>query len=214
MSGERFRVAHLAELDRVPLEDGIWRPVRRALGVSAFGINAYSSAEPGDPLIEEHDETTAGAGGHEELYLLQAGAATFVIDGERVELTAGSMVLIEPGVMRSAIGTEPETTVIVVGGRPGAALPPSPFEYWYSAIPASEAGDHERAYEIVAEGLEHYSEHGTIHYVLGCEAALGGRRDLAIEHLRTAFANDPRTRGWAEADSDLDSLRQDPDFPR
>lgn len=98
--------------------------------------------------------------------------------------------------------------------RPGAGLPPSPFEFWYAAIPASEAGDHERAYEIVAEGLEHYPEHGTLHYVLGCEAALSGRRAEALDHLRIGFANDPRARTWAESDSDLDALRGDPEFPR
>jgi tetratricopeptide (TPR) repeat protein len=103
--------------------------------------------------------------------------------------------------------------VVVIGGEPGAAMPPSPFEYWYSAIPAAEAGDHARAAEIVAEGLEHYPDHGTIHYALACELAMDGRGAEALEHLRVAFANDPRTRGWAESDSELDSLRDDPRWP-
>jgi tetratricopeptide (TPR) repeat protein len=115
--------------------------------------------------------------------------------------------------VRSAVASEPETTVFVFGGRPGAGLPPSPFEYWYAAIPAHDAGDHEGAYEILAEGLEHYPEHGTLHFALGCEAALSGRREEALEHLRTAFANDPRTRDWAKTESDLDGLRDDPEFP-
>jgi tetratricopeptide (TPR) repeat protein len=122
------------------------------------------------------------------------------------------MLVVEPGVERQAVATEAPATVLVLGGRPGAAMPPSPFEYWYSAVPASEAGDHDRAYEIVAEGLEHHPDHGTIHYVLGCERALAGRADEAIEHLRIAFERDPRTRGWAEDDEELESLRGDPRF--
>jgi len=36
-----------------------------------------------------------------------------------------------------------------------------------------------------------------------------GRREQALEHLRTAFANDPRTRDWAAEDEDLDPVRAD-----
>ncbi|MEO8092327.1 MAG: hypothetical protein ABI726_06435 [bacterium] len=208
-----FRFARLDELDRVPLEASLWRPVRRHLGVSAFGVNAYTADEPGQELIERHDETSPGAGGHEELYVVLTGRATFTIDAESVAAEAGSMLVIEPGVTRKAISAEPNTTVLVVGGEPGAALPPSPFEYWYAAIPAHEAGDHEGAYEVAAEGLEHWPEHGTLHYVLGCERALAGRREEALEHLRIAFANDPRTREWASEDGDLDSIRDDLELP-
>jgi mannose-6-phosphate isomerase-like protein (cupin superfamily) len=205
-----YRVASLDGLDRVPLQEGVWRPVRRALGATAFGVNAYSADEVGAPLIEEHDERSPGAGGHEELYVVLRGAAEFTVGGDPVHAPAGTMVLVEPAVMRSAVATEAGTTVLVVGGRPGAALPPSPFEYWYAAIPAHEAGDHERALAIVTEGLEHHPDHGTIHYAIACELALLGRRSDALEHLRTAFANDPRTRGWAAEEPDLDSLRNDP----
>jgi hypothetical protein len=207
-----FRLARLDELERVPLDAGWWRPVRRRLNVSAFGVNAYTADEPGQDLIERHDETSPGAGGHEELYVVLTGRASFTIDGETVDAEAGSMLAIEPGVTREASAAEPATTVLVIGGQPGAALPPSPFEYWYAAIPAHEAGDYDRAYEIAAEGLEHWPDHGTLHYVLGCERALAGHREGALGHLRTAFANDPRTREWAADDSDLDSIRDDPEF--
>jgi mannose-6-phosphate isomerase-like protein (cupin superfamily) len=205
-----YRVVDLDSLDSVPLEEGVWHPIRRALGVTAFGINAYSANEAGAPLIEEHDETSPGAGGHEELYFVVRGTATFEVGGDIVEAGPGTMILIEPAVRRKATATSDDAMVAVIGGREGAAMPPSPFEYWYAAIPAHEAGEHERAYEIAAEGLEHYPEHGTLHYALGCEAAMSGDRERALEHLRTAFANDPRTREWARSDSDLDGLRDDP----
>jgi tetratricopeptide (TPR) repeat protein len=205
-----YRVVDLDSLERVPLEEGIWRPVRRRLRVTAFGINAYSADDAGDSLIEEHDETSPGAGGHQELYLVARGTARFEIDGEPVDADEGTMILIEPGVRRKAIAASAGATVIVIGGRPGTAMPPSPFEYWYAAIPAHEAGDHRRAYEIAAEGLEHYPDHGSLHYALACELALLGDREQALGHLRTAFANDPRTRDWARDEADLDSLRGDP----
>jgi hypothetical protein len=208
-----YKVLALADLDRVPLEHGTWRPIRRSLGVTAFGINAYTANRAGDTLIEPHDETGPGAGGHEELYLTATGRATFTVAEQKVDAPSGTMLLIEPETRREALAAEDSTTVVVIGGRPGAAMPPSPFEYWYSAIPAAEAGDFERAYAIVAEGLEQWPNHGTMHYALGCYAARMGRRDQALEYLRIAFAEDPRTREWAASDSDLDAIRDDPGFP-
>jgi hypothetical protein len=205
-----YRVVDLGSLESVPLEEGVWHPIRRALGVTAFGVNAYGATEAGAPLIEEHDETSPGAGGHEELYFLVRGTATFEVGEDTVDAEAGTMILVEPATRRKATATSDDAMVLVIGGRPGSAMPPSPFEYWYAALPAHEAGEHQRAYEIAAEGLEHYPEHGTLHYALACEAALAGERERALEHLRTAFANDPRAREWARTESDLDGLRDDP----
>lgn len=213
MSAPGARWARLDELDRVPLEGAWWRPVRRRLGVTAFGVNAYTADATGDPLIEEHDERSPGAGGQQELYVVVAGRARFELDGEAVDAPAGTLIAVEPGTLRSATAAEAQTTVLVLGGPPGAALPPSPFEYWYSAIPAHEAGDHAAACETIAEGLEHYPDHGAIHYALACELSLIGRAEAAIEHLTAAFADDPRTREWALDDRDLDPIRERPDYP-
>lgn len=206
-------MTHLDQRERIPLDHGIWRPIRRALGVTAFGVNAYTADTEGDHLIEPHDETSSGAEGHQELYLTAAGRATFTVDDEEVDAPVGTLVLVEPGTRREAIAAADATTVIVIGGKPGGGMPPSPFEYWYSAIPAEERGDFDSAYEIAAEGLEQWPDHGTIHYALACYSARAGRREQALEHLRSAFANDPRTREWAVEDSDLDSIRDDPAFP-
>jgi tetratricopeptide (TPR) repeat protein len=208
-----LRIAHISELPRIPLDAGVFLPVRRQLGVTAFGVNAYTAAKPGDELVERHDETSVGAGRHEELYVVLTGRASFEVDGERVDAPAGTMLMVEPGIERFATAAEPDTTVLVVGGRPGSGLPVSPFEYWYAAIPAEQAGDYDRAYEIAAEGLKDYPDHGTLHYALACFSAGAGRREEALSHLRTAFERDPRTREWAKTDSDLEGLRDDPDYP-
>ncbi len=99
-----FHVAHLDELDRVAVAGTLWRPVRRTLGVTGFGVNAYTAAEPGDELIEPHDETSHGAGREEELYVVVTGEAVFEIDGERVDAPAGTMILVPVGTHRAGEG--------------------------------------------------------------------------------------------------------------
>ena len=53
-------LAHIDELDRIEMPDGfVWRPVRRRFCIRAFGVNAYSAAEPGAPIVEEHTESSS-----------------------------------------------------------------------------------------------------------------------------------------------------------
>jgi tetratricopeptide (TPR) repeat protein len=205
-----YSVLHLDDVDRIPLEDGVFRPVRRALGVTAFGVNAYTADAPGDRVIEIHDELSVGAGAHEELYFVAAGEAAFEIDGEQVTAPAGTMLLIAPGTRRGATAAAPGTTVLVIGAKPGAGLPVTPFEYWYLADPAYRAGDYARAYEITSEGLAEYPDHPSLNYQLACYQALAGNRNTAIEHLRIAYEKNPATREWAAGDDDLASVRDDP----
>jgi hypothetical protein len=186
-----------------------WLPLRRALGVTGFGIALWSAAAAGDPLIEPHDETTSGAGDpHEELYLVLDGRATFTVDGEEHDAPAGTCVLVEVGTMRSAVAAEPGTSVLALGGRPGAALPVSPFEHYYAAQPAYDAGDYDRAVEIASAGLADWPDHPAIHYQLACFHARAGRLDEARRSLDIAFAGDERTRAWAAEDEDLAALRE------
>ena len=197
-------VLALSELARYRLGDGMdYRPIRKAMGISAFGINAYTADE--GTVIEPHDELGSGSGGHEELYFVATGHATFELDGEEIDAPPGTIVFAQPEQHRSATAHAPDTTVLVIGGKPGIAGPPSPFEYWYLAI----GQEPERAYEIAAEGLEHYPENGGLHYNLACYAALAGRREDALRHIEIAFAVRPESREWAAQDSDLDSIRAD-----
>ena len=55
-------------------------------GSLPFGINAYTATEAGQDVVEEHNEERLG---HEELYVVVAGRATFVLDGEEMEVPAG-----------------------------------------------------------------------------------------------------------------------------
>ncbi len=183
-------------------------------GVTGFGVNAYTAAKAGEHVIEPHDETSPGAGREEELYFVATGAAEFEVGGERVEAPTGTMVLVPVGTHREATATEDETTVLVMGGPPGAALPVSPFEYWYAAQPAYDRGDYEEAIAIASEGLTDHPEHPTLHYQLACYNALGGHPEQALEHMRKAAEANPEMIEWASDDADLDSIRDDPSFPR
>jgi tetratricopeptide (TPR) repeat protein len=206
-------VARIEALDRIPLgEAGDWRPIRRALGITSVAVNAYTAAAAGDLVIEPHDELGPGSGHHEEVYIVLTGRATFTVAGEAIDAPPGTIVKVDVEDRREATAAEPDTTVLVLGGKPGAALPVSPFEHWYAADPAYQAGDYERAIAIASEGLADYPEHGTLHYQLACYEALAGHREAAIEHLEVAYANDPRAREWARGDEDLASIRDAPEF--
>jgi tetratricopeptide (TPR) repeat protein len=200
-------VLNLGDLDRIDMGELIYRPIRRAMGVSAFGINAYTAANAGDEVIEPHDEKGDGSGHHEELYIVMTGHAAFELDGESIDAPAGTIVFARPEQHRAATATVEETTILVIGGKPGAAGPPSPFEYWYLAEPAYRAKEYERAYAIASEGLEHYPDNSPLQYQLGCYAARAGRRDAAIEHVQRAFGLNPKAREWAKDDADLASIR-------
>jgi len=203
-------VLTLADLQTVDMGDLLYRPIRRALGVSAFGVNAYTGAQPGDQVIEDHDETGAGSGRHEELYVVLTGHAAFTLDGESIDAPVGTFVFAQPDQRRGATAVAANTTVVVIGGKPGTAGPASPFEYWYLAEPAYRAGDYEQAYAIAAEGLEPHPDNVPLHYQLGCYAALAGRREDALRHIGIAFEGDPaKTRKWAADDRDLDSIRDE-----
>jgi len=122
-------------------------------------------------------------------------------------------VFVPPGVHREAVAAAPDTTVFVIGGRPGAGMPVSPFEYWYAAEPAYEAGDWARAIGIASEGLEEWPHHPQIHYQLACYHARAGDREQALHHLRFAAERNPDALKHAATDPDFDGLRDDPHFP-
>ena len=86
-----MRTVRIGDIEPIPILDGEleWRPIRRTLGIEAFGINAYT-ANAGELVVEEHDETGAGAGHHEELYVVVTGRATFSVDGKSFDAPVGT----------------------------------------------------------------------------------------------------------------------------
>jgi tetratricopeptide (TPR) repeat protein len=209
------RVAHIDEIPFAPMADGAiaWHPVRRTLGIGAFGVNAYSAAVPGDALIEEHDELGPGAGRHEELYVVIRGHARFTVDGEPVDAPAGTLVFVpDPSSRRSAVAFAEHTAVLVVGGRPGEAYGPSPWEDAVLAAVYAQQGEEAMARGAVATALAAHPDNPRVLYNVACAEALIGEREAALEHLARAVAIEPEAGEWARDDRDFDAIRDDPRF--
>lgn len=214
MSG--WESVHLDELDVVPLADGlVWRPIRSRFDIRAFGVNAYESEESGRLIVEEHDEASGGAGGHEELYVVVRGRARFTIGGEPVDAPAGTLLFIrDPNLRRSAVSDESGTLVLAIGGERGRAFEVSAWESYFGALPDLRAGRFEEAIAKIEAGLRERPNHPSLLYNLACAEAQAGRREEAVAHLNSALAQDPSFERSIASDPDLDSLRDHPAFPK
>jgi tetratricopeptide (TPR) repeat protein len=209
-----WEVAHVDELDAIPVAGVVWHPVRRRFDVRAFGVNAYTAERAGEHVVEDHDESGSGAGGHEELYVVLRGHATFTVDGETRPAPAGTLVFVrDPALRRSAVADEEGTVVLAVGGEPGRAYEVSPWEHYFAASPAIGRGDWDEAIAIVAPGLEQYPDNPSMLYNLACFESQAGRKADALEHLRRAVALDPKLGDRAARDADFEPIRDEPGFP-
>jgi hypothetical protein len=205
-----MKILKLEEIEGIPVFGSlVWKPVRRPLGVTAFGINAYTAVNAGDEVVEEHTEEQLG---HEEIYFVHTGRAVFTVDGEEVDAPAGTIVYLEDvSQRRHAIAKEAGTTVIAVGGVPGKHEP-SAWEYFFPALPAMREGDYGTARRILEDGLKE-KDAPVIHYQLACVEALAGNRERALDELEIAVADNERYREAARTDEDFASIRDDPRFP-
>jgi tetratricopeptide (TPR) repeat protein len=213
----RFVFTQLDELEPAPrlapgaTDDGRQRfDVRRRLGITAFGVQAFG-APSGVDVIREHDETLLGEAGQEELYLVVRGAATFEIDGEVFEAPTGALVQVQPAAKRKATATEDGTTILAIGGTPGKAYEPAPEEA-AEAFAAYNAGDYETALAKQLVVVEKQPDNPVAHFNVGCFAARAGHADEAIESLRRAVEINDRIRELIATDEDLDSIREDQRF--
>jgi tetratricopeptide (TPR) repeat protein len=202
-----YAVARLDNIDEITDGRLPWRPVRHHLGITAFGVNAWSAAAAGDRVINEHAEI----GDAEELYLVHRGRATFELAGELIDAPAGTLVFARPGVMRTAFAAEPGTTILVVGGRPGEAYEPDGSELLAPVAVLYETGKHEEAIDEGRALVAANPQFPLLAYVLASWEAQAGRTEEALEHLRAATVS-ARMRRLAAADPDLDPLRDVPGF--
>ena len=194
----------VVDLDEAEHRRG-WIPLRELLDVKAFGVNAWSVEDAGDPVIPEHDERQVE---HEELYVVVRGHARFTVAGDEVDAPQGTIVFVrDPAARRGAVALEPDTIVLSAGAQPGLAFSASAWEWGARAWQPYQDGDYEAALAGFREGHERFPSDWVLLYNMGCVAALLGRRDEAIEHLRAAYELgadlDPL------ADEDLASLRDD-----
>lgn len=209
MSDERaaFEVLSILDAEAVPVQDdGLqWVPVRRRLGIEAFGVNAFRGARAGDAVVEDHVESP----GQEELYLVVRGRAEFTIGTERVETPAGTVVFVpDPHTRRGAVALEDGTAVMAVGGWPGRAYHSLPWEPIYLAQEPMRNGDWAGAAEILERESGEHRDTAIVRFRLACCLARAGRQDEALGELRRAIEINPGMRERAATEEHLESLRE------
>jgi tetratricopeptide (TPR) repeat protein len=203
---ERYGVTTLDEL-APPATPGQarWHTIRRTLGVSAFGVNAWTATEDGGQIIGEHEEASGLA--HEELYIVVNGRATFTLDGKEVDAPAGTLVHVaDPAVKRGAVGEE-GTTILVVGAKPGEAFTPSTWERSAEALQFWPNEEWDKAIEVLEGHLAETPDHAGTHYNLACAHARAGRPDVALDHARKAIELQESFAEYAAKDDDLVAIR-------
>src|SRR2546428_14160663 len=110
-----YDVVDLSELD------GPMKKVRKALGVSAFGVN-YGDLGPGQEG-HEHDETRSN---QEEVYVYVKGSGRLRLDGEEIEIRAGQAVRLDPEERRQPVAGDDGLAWVAIGApRGGGYEPPS-----------------------------------------------------------------------------------------
>jgi tetratricopeptide (TPR) repeat protein len=210
---EGWRSVRLEEIEPIPVVNAtlLWRPVRRTLDIGAFGINSYVAPNAGDDVVEEHTEESLG---HEEVYVVLTGRATFTLDDETLDAPAGTVVFVrEPKVKRYAVAREPNTAVLAVGGPRDAAYERSPWEDYFAAERHRNAGDYDAYANELTEAAERRPDHPATLYNLACAEALAGRTEDALRHLARAIELHPHLADLARKDEDFVPLRGQPGWP-
>ena len=213
MSG--YAIVHI---DDVPEQDDgqvPMRSVRHHLGITAFGVNAWTARNVGDRIIPEHreaDETEDESDRDEELYVVVRGRAVFELDGERHEASAGTIVFVRPRVNRTAFAEERATVIVSIGGTPGKAYDPVGWELWYPLRRLYEAGRYAEVVERGRDLIESDPESPLLFYNVACCECLSGRTTDAVNHVRRAIELSERFRDYARSDPDLDPIRGEPAF--
>ena len=95
------------------MDDGVFRKIRRELGVTAFGANALV-LPPGTEWFNHFHEQ------QDELYFVHRGTAGFVVDGEEFELGPGGCCYVESTTPRQFWNAgDEELVILAIGGKDG-----------------------------------------------------------------------------------------------
>ena len=188
--------------------------VRRDFNITSFGVNAFYQAESGAIVVGEHEENGPGASGHEELYVVVEGGATFTVDGDDVPAPRGTAVFVPAGTKRSALATDDGTIVLVVGGTPGKAWSKSPGESMGGFFRLYREKNYDEALAILRAALEEHPGNALILYNIACMEACLGNADAVWEPLAEAVEGWPKFKEQAADDEDFAAIRDDERFQK
>lgn len=110
-TGEGYAVANLSDLGEGPG----FRKIRKALGVTAFGVNAVVLPASYETGSHYHDE-------QEELYFLHSGRIEMEFgDGSTQELGPGGLARVDAATVRKVrnLSDSEEAVYVVAGGKDG-----------------------------------------------------------------------------------------------
>ena len=197
MSERAYEVAHLDDLDRFPVdEEGL--PGGRFAAGSASRLSGPTRTPPrraDERVVEEHLEK----GGHEELYFVATGHATFTLGDEEMDAPAGTFVYRrarhEARRRRDRAGHDDHRARrqarraardLGMGGRCSLAFG--------KLRNGDEAAGRK---EMTRRARRASPTRGRASYNAACFESLTGNREAALEHLRHAIELDPKAKEWA-----------------
>jgi mannose-6-phosphate isomerase-like protein (cupin superfamily) len=203
-------VVHLEQIEEFVDAGSHYRPIRHHLGVTAFGVTAWTAHAAGERVINEHDEDDQTA--DQELFLVLSGHAVFEIDGESVDAPAGTLVFAPPGTHRTATATTDGTTILAVEGTPGKAYEARGWELWAPLAPHYQAGEFMEVADSLGALVSANPQYPMLFFNLACCETQCGRGTQALVHLRRAIDMSEEFRQSAREDTDLDPIRDEPAF--
>jgi tetratricopeptide (TPR) repeat protein len=203
-------IAHLDEIEEYDDAGCRYRPIRHHLGISAFGVTAWTASAAGDLVINEHDDGDPTA--DEELFLVLRGHAIFEVDGDRVDAPAGTLVFAPPRTKRTASAEEAGTIILALEGSPGKAYDARGWELWAPVAPLYGSGNFAEVTDRLTSLVAVSPQYPMLFFNLACCESRCGRTDDALDHLRQAIAMSDEWRESARSDSDLDPIRDEPVF--
>jgi tetratricopeptide (TPR) repeat protein len=205
-----YAIVHLDEIDEFADGGCHYRPIRHHLGITAFGVTAWTAPDAGNLVINEHDEGDPTA--DQELFLVLRGHAVFELDGDRVDAPAGTLVFAPPRMKRTASAEEAGTIVIAFEGTPGKAYEARGWELWAPLAPLYAAGEYAEVADRLRVLVEASPQYALLFFNLACCESLSGLTTDALNHLRHAIEMSGEFRDSAKYDSDLDPIRDEPAF--
>ena len=109
--------------------------LRRHFDIGAFGVNA-AIGNAGDELVVPHheeDDEENRTNGHQELFVVMTGHATFTVAGDTIDAPSGTAVFVrDPSRVRAATAQADGTSILMVGGPVGV---PYEVSRWERALP-------------------------------------------------------------------------------
>ena len=179
-----------------------WRPLREAIGSRIVGMAAFTASRAGQELIEEHSEEAEGRG-HEEVYVVLRGRATFTVDDEALDAPAGTFLRVDPEISRCAVAAEAGTAVLALGGPP--TFEPSASEWIERARPLLRS-DPNRARELLDDLRRARPESPGVAIGEALYARSQGDVESARELVASVISAHPELRTPLAQDPDLGSL--------